>query len=127
MLPTKFRTKMGSTYGRFCKSFLKAEWKVSDTGSAHWAFSFKFYKWRTIEYPEKTTDICNSLTNLSTRVLALFPNFWSNFNKNSRSNWTLARFWSSSFASFFFSRLKNFLYLEFPLNNSSLLPWNIKY
>ena len=28
-------------YGRFCiKDFLKAEWKVSDTGSAHWASSF---------------------------------------------------------------------------------------
>ena len=24
-------------------SFLKAEWKVSDTGSAHWASSFIYY------------------------------------------------------------------------------------
>ena len=24
-------------------SFLKAEWKVSDTGSAHWAPSFNYY------------------------------------------------------------------------------------
>jgi hypothetical protein len=26
-------------------SFLKAEWKVSDTGSAHWASSFRNYKY----------------------------------------------------------------------------------
>ena len=27
----------------FVLSFLKAEWKVSDTGSAHWASSYKSY------------------------------------------------------------------------------------
>jgi hypothetical protein len=25
-------------------SFLKAEWKVSDTGSAHWASSYNMYR-----------------------------------------------------------------------------------
>jgi hypothetical protein len=33
------RYLVGSTYGRFCIKFLKAEWKVNDTGSAHWASS----------------------------------------------------------------------------------------
>ena len=28
-------------------SFLKAEWKESDTGSAHWASSFSYIKVRT--------------------------------------------------------------------------------
>jgi hypothetical protein len=36
------RYLVGTTYGRFCIKFLKAEWKVSDTGSAHWASSFKW-------------------------------------------------------------------------------------
>jgi hypothetical protein len=29
--------------GGFVLSFLEAEWKVSDTGSAHWTFSYHWY------------------------------------------------------------------------------------
>jgi hypothetical protein len=40
ILIEKNRHLVGSTYERFCIFFLKTDWKVSDTGSAHCASSF---------------------------------------------------------------------------------------
>ena len=37
------RNLVGSTYGRFCIKFPPTEWKVSDTGSGHWASSLIIY------------------------------------------------------------------------------------
>jgi len=57
-------------------SFLKAEWKVSDTGSAHWASSFHLFqmKFVVINADNLFNAYCNRVTSLFVRNLtAVIP------------------------------------------------------
>ena len=54
-------------------NFLKAEWKVSDTGSAHWASSFKYIclQFFSIELPKT-----NFYLNYSKQIIYTFFQIW---------------------------------------------------
>jgi hypothetical protein len=62
-------------------NFLKAEWKVSDTGSAHWASSLISYKsWQLIKcvYSFKHIAVLQTNTNKMSilRILWAFSLIW---------------------------------------------------
>jgi hypothetical protein len=68
---------VGSTYGRFCIKFPPIEWKVSDTGSAHWTSSLFFCR----VYPKRRkTDTTNI--------------YWYYFGFNNRSFKNIQNDWS---------------------------------
>jgi hypothetical protein len=56
-------------------NFLKAEWKVSDTGSAHWASSLSIDEkfWKLLSEFADCYEIVNGRTNGRTRWLQYSP------------------------------------------------------
>ena len=78
---------VGSTYGRFCIKFLKAEWKVSDTSLAHWAFSLcKYMQLLTLPYFVFSLKWNLLIFHTFTGVKCP-PSMCGLLDKNSRSKW----------------------------------------